>query len=545
MTSESIRIDRLRIQHLVPPSLARASARLDGVIRGATEDTLGSTLSRAGVDLGPDEEICVRAVHTILRPRLSASDSTIAIDWSLAMAEEIARLLRVGGDGVARYASRSHALIDLVRSATRGDIERAWAWQQLDLWTAPAEGLTVTEAARQAFVALTREARLAPALLAIIAEMDDATLVALLAHGTPLHWERLARAALLAFDADPALASVPVAAVASEMSTPEQRRVPRILRASMIARRLAYRLRDIDETTRRALAILTTLETEPGALRGDMGMTARSLTMIAARLGRERADDAVTPEQMGGGTETSAPVDRASRDDGILGNAAANTMSRRVSAKLDKLGTHRRSRAVPESASFDGRTDASPNEHDQAAAEEHRDETPNRRREWRTDAGGLLFLLNVAASLKIPEQIDASSVLTERPLRWVLHSLAYSLLPIDARDPAALAFAGLPPWAAPPTTNEPPATTDELAAIDELRRRIIDALRVRLPEIEEGDRSLLAYVCTRRATIVAEPAWIEVRFSLDEVSVAVRRAVLDVDPGWLPWLGVVVRFVYA
>ena len=545
MTSESIRIGRLRIQHFVPPSLASTSARLDGIIRDATEDTLASTLARAGVDLGSDEEICVRAVHTILRPRLSASDSTIAIDWSLAIADEIARLLRVGGDGVARYASRSHALIDLVRSASRGDIERAWAWEQLDLWTAPTEGLTVMEAAGQAFVALTREARLAPALLGLVAEMDGATLSALLTHGTALHWQRLARAALRAFDADPALASVPVAAVAPDVRIPasEQRRVQRILRASMIASRLAgVALRDVDATTRRALGILTTLETEPGAVRGDADTVARSLTMIAERLGRERSDDDFAPEQRAATSDTSARIGRASRDDGMLGNAATHTMSRRVSGKL---AAHRRSGAARDETVFDGRADVVHDEHNESGTERGFDETPARRHEWRTDAGGLLFLLNVAVALRIPEQIDASSILSERPLRWVFHSLARSLFPIDARDPAALVFAGLPPWDVPPTTNEPPASVDELAAIDGLRRQIVDALRMRLPEIEGPESAVLAYVCTRRATIVADPAWIEVRLSLDDVSLAVRRAVLDADPGWLPWLGAVVRFVYA
>jgi hypothetical protein len=32
---------------------------------------------------------------------------------------------------------------------------------------------------------------------------------------------------------------------------------------------------------------------------------------------------------------------------------------------------------------------------------------------------------------------------------------------------------------------------------------------------------------------------------LDEVDLDVRRAGLDLDPGWVPWLGTVVRYVYA
>jgi hypothetical protein len=43
---------------------------------------------------------------------------------------------------------------------------------------------------------------------------------------------------------------------------------------------------------------------------------------------------------------------------------------------------------------------------------------------------------------------------------------------------------------------------------------------------------------------VTEPGWIELRFSLDEVSTEIRRAGLDLDPGYVPWLGVVMRFIY-
>jgi hypothetical protein len=52
-------------------------------------------------------------------------------------------------------------------------------------------------------------------------------------------------------------------------------------------------------------------------------------------------------------------------------------------------------------------------------------------------------------------------------------------------------------------------------------------------------------VCSRPAQIVAEPGWIEARFSLDDVSLDIRRAGLDLDPQWVPWLGIVLRFVYA
>lgn len=54
----------------------------------------------------------------------------------------------------------------------------------------------------------------------------------------------------------------------------------------------------------------------------------------------------------------------------------------------------------------------------------------------------------------------------------------------------------------------------------------------------------LAWLVERDAQVIASPGWIELVFSLDGVSLALRRAGLDLDPGWVPWLGVVIRYRY-
>ena len=70
-------------------------------------------------------------------------------------------------------------------------------------------------------------------------------------------------------------------------------------------------------------------------------------------------------------------------------------------------------------------------------------------------------------------------------------------------------------------------------------KRIEAALEERIEE-----KPPIAFVCHRRGEIVADPGWIEVRLSLTDVETAIRGAGLDLDAGHIPWLGVVVRFVY-
>jgi hypothetical protein len=167
------------------------------------------------------------------------------------------------------------------------------------------------------------------------------------------------------------------------------------------------------------------------------------------------------------------------------------------------------------------------------------------RRRAHTRFGGLLYLVNLANRIGLAQRILQEGRLAQRNPRWSLHQLALALVPAVASDPAALAFAGVLPEGDPPNQDQPPASENEHAAIAQLRRGLLLALREVLDRPRDSDLELLDFVCRRRAEIVADPGWLEVRLSLDEVRTQIRSAGLDLDPGWVPWLGIVIRFVYA
>lgn len=159
-----------------------------------------------------------------------------------------------------------------------------------------------------------------------------------------------------------------------------------------------------------------------------------------------------------------------------------------------------------------------------------------------TRFGGLLFLLSVIEELNLPDEM--LSQVDARSLRWALHQLALALVAMDATDPAALAFVGLRPDATPPSYEQGSPTESEAAALQIFAARVLERLRTLL-NWDAGNAALLAFVCERRAEIVADSGWIEAHFSLDAVATEIRRAGLDLDPGYVSWLGVVVKFVYA
>ncbi|MDQ6828754.1 MAG: hypothetical protein M3081_07790, partial [Gemmatimonadota bacterium] len=266
----------------------------------------------------------------------------------------------------------------------------------------------------------------------------------------------------------------------------------RIASHSSIARAAMHGLRSA--AAARALATLALLECEPALAGEERPEIIAALAAMIERGARQSASRDVRP------------TDRAKRD---------AHEERRDRDTNDIAGDD------PDAASQDDRAGAT------------------------TAFGGLLFLLHLVRALELPKSVLAEPRLAARSLRWTMHQIAMALTPIDAADPAALAFAGVAPRTRPPSVAEPPATRDEMAAIEMLRDALIAALRARINATRgESDAAIVRRVVTRTAKVVADPAWIELRFSINDATTDLRRAALDFDPGWLPWLGVVVRFAY-
>jgi hypothetical protein len=54
----------------------------------------------------------------------------------------------------------------------------------------------------------------------------------------------------------------------------------------------------------------------------------------------------------------------------------------------------------------------------------------------------------------------------------------------------------------------------------------------------------LAETVRHRGWIIADAERVSVRFRLDDADIRLRRRALDIDPGWVPWLGLTVHYVY-
>jgi hypothetical protein len=146
-------------------------------------------------------------------------------------------------------------------------------------------------------------------------------------------------------------------------------------------------------------------------------------------------------------------------------------------------------------------------------------------------AGGVFFLIPATSVLDpLPD------ALADQPLSTVVGWLASRFGEVGTDDPAVHLLAGRPP-----EPLRPPGPDGE-PAIADLADRVTAWLRPLL-RAEPGDD--LRWLWRRTARIAAEPGWAEITYALQDVDTRIRAAGLDLDPGFVWWLGTVVRYRYA
>lgn len=496
--SEMIDIERIDAHYRCSAPLPFPRRHLDALLERALRSHVRRELSRLAT--GPEEEICIRALGVPVRICLADGDAAVARQWARAFAESVEHALAARSPDVVRYRSPAHYARDMGESVMRGDLNRAWAWRQLGDWSAPPDA--GRDLALEEWISCwTARAELIVPLLADWARRGFFPALAECLRAR--HWTALAAAAVFAVNHR------------LDRGAPQRSRRPRslprasddsarrdtgsvaafrcdssIVDSSQIARAAAALARLFSEAkTRQAIARLAWLEDDPVAAARASG--AESLEARARRI--------FDPTQSVRGDRLSDP---ATAKEGDVG-AGEPVETRRGGSPSGQLQS-----AGPDSviARF----------------------------------GGLLFLLGVLEDLGIPERLCGQ----EGSMRRGLHALARVLLPVEGDAPEVRAFCGLAPQAEIPASWEMPLDADARVRVEVLAERVRSELDARLCGRLEPKQDALWFVCDRRAEIAAEPGWIELRFSLSQVSTAIRLVGLDLDPGYVPWLGVCVSFRY-
>lgn len=167
--------------------------------------------------------------------------------------------------------------------------------------------------------------------------------------------------------------------------------------------------------------------------------------------------------------------------------------------------------------------------------------------EW-SQYAGLLFLVPILARLGMHEFLEQNPVPAEAGFPWQFLLYAGKRVGLPESDPLALVLMEeireimrpadcllppLPTWCM--TKANPPGEIDAAhhAWLTEVRRWCRCKVRMGLVTL-----------IRRRGRILASRAHLDICFSLNQADLRIRRQALDVDPGWIPWLGRVIRFHY-
>jgi hypothetical protein len=531
--TDAVHIRRIKARYRLQPSQVAEKRRLDSVLRKAAGEMLELALERAGVR--SSEIICIRTLNVPVSLQLSGADSALAAEWATMLAKAIA-LAATDSLTCVRYRSHRLALIDMGANIAQGRLDRVWAWRQMGFWQRRESPADLSTAVREFAEALRREPQ---GIVAALAALARRGLLRPLAPYLEKSWPQLAFAVLEA-------GGVNVAAnwntlpgnfvlAAQEPEPSGQSAQPGV--GSQLGRVRDDRFREIamqrarytlgrsailcdlrnihlPELEAKSLAMLALLECEP------------ALSQVAVDHLLAAADVICYMEFRRTSTRLKRPNDFSRRALPRDLRSEANSKAlplKSAEADRERLPEHARQPAEP-----------SPQIESQG---------PLRSQAF-TSFGGLLYLLPIVGALKIPERAMVSEAVATRGLKWFQHRLALTLQPMEPDDPAALAFSGLGPAAEDPSRQQPPPSLEEQEFIGAMAAEVQDALGKLFSEPMGTPEKLMQFVCRRQAQVVADPGWLEIRFSLDDVSVEIRRSGLDIDPGYLAWLGVVVKFIY-
>jgi hypothetical protein len=521
---------------------------------------------------------CLRRVNVRLAMAGPVSDTELAGRWARGVADAIRSAVAGHDPEVVHYRTLLDALADAVAGEALGRREHAWAWRQLGVAADPGPGPASIPAL------LERHPELA--LAALVAAMQRCGVSALDRALGSVGWTAVAdcvwRAAggtptdLLSADDVPGRCPDPASEPLGGSAGAGGSGLTRCLAASRLSPGAATRLAwsvllavELDPLLPRRPDGLARLAAARHELDGELGReTEPGLSASRRRAGeaiRGPAQDSV-PAGSSPVLDESSPGSRPSsdsRDPGStepdpagFGKAADPGASASGAlmpapapggpepAPAPGAPAPHAGRAAGRASTLAPAADGGPADepdHD-IAAEPDRDAWV-----W-TGYAGLPFLLATAEPAGVPDRLAAALALSGRPLAWCLHVLGRLICDVRPDDAGLLALAASH-WDAWPqvvaAAPAAPAEERELAGIAadwaQLTARLLG------PDQEPpGPRAaeLVGRMVRRPGSVLARPGWIEVRLPAEQVDLQVRRAGLDLDPGWVPWLGAVVRYRY-
>lgn len=595
---ETLTIQRLSRRYHLRPSERDLTDDLDRAIERAFGDPLDDALTRLGLD--GEEAICLRRVRVRLAYDPERPDGRTGEAWSELIVDAIRRTLAEHGghhsDYLVRYPSRRHGLVDFALEVSAGRVRRAWAWNQLG-WSQLPDPPSLSQARQQLVQALHREPalllpiflrlaqadRLAPWLAALPETDQQALLQCLFTHaGMPAGWLNEVPPALTTspetghLPSGPASVAIQRSHIARHLST--QAGV-RLTRGAIPARHWALLglLEQEPALFRRASRIITehvaSAETQWRRLTGDtVPPNKPAPTAEPSHEGEPDSylRDLQSPSTADGNANDWVPPFDTTADDPRHGNHVSADPFMGDDTSEQNKGGQSDWRSIPRTAHSTDLIEPDPTTAPAADSDDASFAPWLEPRVHQSEWGGLFYLLPLLDDPPGPGATGIATALFKNPafaqrsLAWVFYHFFRRLFehecedprrtngecpanrdtlpPFPEADPSLRLLSLLPVDEAIPHFEAP--TRAEQDALETQVYRCTLALQGRLPQPEPAPRGQWRWLCQRPARLHLDTAWIDVHFPLDRLDTDIRKAGLDPDPDYVPWLGKVVKLHY-
>jgi hypothetical protein len=463
---------------------------------------------RLAAGIGGEEWVLVR--HIAISTRLGAEQGQLQAGqaWEQALAVSLQKALAEGGPNVVRYRDRRDAVADMVYRAAVGDGTRAWAWRRMDLLPQWSEPQTLAALRGHAWDTLAAEREGIWPLLVRLLRAEGAT-GAFTALVRALPDERWRDILAQAPQTHPYAEWCGAGSTSDDGGGRDMAGAPAPMAFdSPGAGALLVWARSQPVLARRHAGVIAVML---AALGRTQGLHAAHAPRAALRAALQALDAVLPAAPARDARRASIP---AAPPGGPEGGAGARDGQETAAGGAPVP-------AAPECAGLDDGLPAAP---DLPAAGA-----------WQATAwAGLVFLLQL---------VPASGVLAHPQAAHVpafLWRLALALGVPDGEAAMQAFCGGWLPGAA--ERDAPPALWAEA---DALAARTAAAWEQWLAlHAADLHAPRVTAVCRRPGRVRFEPGWLEVHLPLDAADARLRRLALDIDPGWLPWLGCVVRICY-
>jgi|GEM_PF-3279059 len=569
MNTQDYRINRLSRRYHLRPTRRDQQRIMDAMLNEVVNEYLQPELDELAIDAR--EEICIREVDsTLCIVDNGQSQAQTSRRWSREISQRIRQVISQGGSNVIRYRSRQHAVQAVVDGITAHRLDDAWAWNQLGLTQLPPNA-GQQQANSQLVSLLLRES---PLLLELVLHLaDQARLFPWLQELSVLDAESLIQAVMRRMQVDghwmQASAPLPLPdATSSAYSRSE------VAAHSRIARHLARYLADgtIDSnmpearSNLRTWSILVALELEPLLFQRPGPRIQQCLQSVESALQPqplprdivERSapspkKDAQSPgakhdveRQQSAQDPQSSAIDEALKADRL----AMDNNTRPDSSQTPRLEQSAENKELPTDQSPGIDTQSMPADQHQQSYDSTELQDPAVATNLYSDYAGLFFLIAVfneayENETSLIKKLADDEALSEYSLSWLLYQLLSLWFDIPHSDVALRLFCHIAvedDWPWPPDSQQP--SPHETNLLDGYRAGFECLLLARFDNDHDDASQLLKRICQRRARIEIDGPWLELVLDLDQVDTDIRRAALDLDPGFVPWLGKVVKIRY-